>query len=114
MSVLPPTKGTEVFIDFVEIEDWFTKKIVPLLPPEGVADHVAYRKVAEEMGEWLDKPSPEEAIDVIASLYLWLRFQGEHPQMILDSKVEVLEKRDWEILPDGRWKHIKGETSDQA
>lgn len=96
-------------LDFTDLDRWFNKEIVPLYS-ETVPAEVVFRKVAEEMGEWLQDPSVDEALDTIATLWLWIRltqYDVKDINAVFEQKVFKLFARQWEKLPDGRWHHKK-------
>lgn len=105
-----PDLTSPAFLDFTDLEKWFNKEIIPLYGSNILPSLVPFRKVAEEMGEWLDAANIEEALDTIMSLWIWIRLQPDAPADInaaMEAKVFKLFAREWELLPDGRWHHVK-------
>lgn len=64
-------------------------------------------KLREEVGEFFDAPSGDEAADIIFVLCRWAEAAGVDLNAELAAKFEVVKARTWEQLPDGTWRHIR-------
>lgn len=85
---------------FENIYGWFRSSI------PASADSV-YRKVLEEMGEFLANPSDHEAADVAICLVIWLRCNGIRLEDLMLAKHRVNTGRRWEWRPgEGVWHHV--------
>lgn len=68
----------------------------------------AHKKLVQEAVEFKDKPSLEEAADVLICLAVAVDFQGwSQAQLVkaLRDKMVVNRKRIWTLQEDGTWQH---------
>lgn len=64
-------------------------------------------KFKEEAQEFLDDPCPGEAADVLFCLVRICRELGINLHEAAEDKFEVIRDRQYELMPDGTWHHIK-------
>lgn len=71
-------------------------------------------KLEEEVAEFLKEPSAEEAADIAIVLGAYAHTQGWDLDSAIAAKMEKNERRTWEYLGDGYYKHVKGATERPA
>lgn len=67
-------------------------------------------KAVQEMQEFIDQPSPEEAADVVIALIAWFWQNGWSLSSYVIRKMAINRARRWAQLPSGHYQHVE-ETS---
>lgn len=64
-------------------------------------------KAVQEMWEFIDEPSPEEAADVVIALLAWFWQNRWSLAEYVLRKMAINRRRRWTQLPNGHFQHVE-------
>jgi hypothetical protein len=97
-AVTPPEPPTLAQAERNVLDWWFT------MDPDREATREPLKAI-QEMKEFIEEPSPEEAADIVIALIVWFWQNGWSLPVYVWRKMTINRNRSWVKLPSGHYQH---------